>query len=301
MSLPPVVLFAFRRADMLARTLDGLRANGVSHIIAFSDGPRTPDDAAGVAEVRALLRGVDWATVELVERDRNLGLGMSLLDGVTAALARHDAVIVCEDDLVAVPGTVAWMAAALERYRTDARVASVSSWTHPRVTPSDIGERPFFSARVNTLFWGTWARAWRGMERGTAAERLAAYAGRGGDPAGYGADLPDMAAGERERNIWAVRWIAEHLATGSLSVCPPWTMVQHVGYDARATNAVHDPVWYQPMPERAAPVPSSWPEPIEHPAVAGLWRAAVAEEMRVGQPSLLGRAVRAIRRRLPGS
>ena len=296
-SPPPIALFAFRRPDLLARTLDALRANGVTRVHAFSDGPRDAADVPAVTEVRRVLAAADWAEVRVIERSHNLGLGASIIAGVSAVLAEHEAVIVCEDDLVAVPGAVAWLAAALDRYRDDARVLSVSAWTHPRVTPRDVGDGPFFSARVNTLFWGTWARAWRGMETGTASERLAAYAARGGDVARYGADLPMQAAVERTRNIWAVRFIAQHLALGGLSVCPPWTMVQHVGYELRATNAVHDPTWDQPPPARAAPIPATWPEPVEHPDVARLWREAVAVELAAGRPpGLVRRAAAAARR-----
>lgn len=297
MAPPPVALFAFRRPDLLVRTLDALRANGVERIHAFSDGPRDAADVPGVTAVRRVLAAADWAEFHIVERSHNLGLGTSIVAGVTAVLAEHDAVIVCEDDLVAVPGAVAWLTAALDRYRDDARVLSVSAWTHPRVTPRDVADRPFFSARVNTLFWGTWARAWHGMDTGTASERLAAYAARGGDPAAYGADLPLQAAAERTRNIWAVRFIAQHLAAGGLSVCPPWTMVQHIGYEPRATNAVHDPTWDQPAPTHAAPIPATWPEPAEHPDAARLWREAVAVELAARRPSgLVHRAADVARR-----
>ena len=293
----PVALFAYTRPDLLTRTLQSLKENDIPLIYAFSDGARQATDEPLVQQVRTILRAVTWARVVLVEREKNLGLGTNIVSGTTEVLTNHDAVIVCEDDLVAVPGTVAWLSAALDHYRDDDRVMSVSGWTHPRVTPPGIGSAPFFSPRVNTLFWGTWARAWRGMDTGSASGRLSAYATAGGDPAAYGADLPLQAAAERERNIWAVRFIADHMARQGLSLCPPWSMVEHIGYDARATNAVHDPTWYQPAPGRAAPIPAVWPEPAEHPAIAGLWRAAVEVELAAGAPpSFFARVRRRLRR-----
>ena len=56
----PIILFAYARPDHMRRTLDGLRANQVPLIYAFSDGPRTPDKAPAVAEVRQVLRAIDW-------------------------------------------------------------------------------------------------------------------------------------------------------------------------------------------------------------------------------------------------
>jgi hypothetical protein len=274
----PVALFAYDRVDLLGRTLDGLRANAVPLIYAFSDGPRSEAVAERVSAVRRLLRAVDWAKVVLTERSENLGLGRSIVDGTSIVFAQHQQAIVCEDDLVVAPGAYAYLCAALAHYENDSRVMSVSGWTHPLVTPPGVGGAPFFSARVNTYFWGAWARSWQGMGEGSALDRLRRCRERGQDPARYGRDIPDMAAAEGARNLWAVRWIAQHLAGGGLSLCPPWTMVDHVGIDPRATNAAVLPIWDQRIDRAPPPVPEPWPEPVEHPGIAALWRRAVEME-----------------------
>ena len=158
----PVVLFAYARPAHLARALACLRENGVPLVYAFADGAKGPADAAAVAEVRAMLRAVDWCEVRLTERAENFGLGKNVLTGVSEVAARHEAFVVWEDDLVCVPGTYAWMCAALRHYATDERVMSVSGWTHPRVTPADAGDAPYGDARAECWVWGAWARSWRG-------------------------------------------------------------------------------------------------------------------------------------------
>ena len=82
-SAVPIVLFAYARPDHLRRTLACLRENQVPLIYAFSDGPRVPHKAPLVAEVRAILRAIDWCQVVLCEREENWGLGRSILAGVT--------------------------------------------------------------------------------------------------------------------------------------------------------------------------------------------------------------------------
>lgn len=274
----PVALFAYDRVDLLARTLEGLRANAVPLIHAFSDGPRDAAATERVDAVRRLLRSVDWTEVVLTERSENQGLGRSIVSGTSEVFARHAHAIVCEDDLVVAPGAYAYLCAALAHYEAEPRVMSVSGWTHPLVTPAGIGDSPFFSARVNTYFWGAWARSWKGMDEGTALDRLDRCRERGEDTARYGRDLLDMAALEGTRNLWAVRWIAQHLANGGLSLCPPWTMVDHMGIDPRATNAAFLPTWDQRIERPAPGVPERWPEPVEHPGIGALWRRAVELE-----------------------
>ena len=299
----PVILFAYDRVDMLSRTLDGLRANAVPLIYAFSDGPRTDAAADRVAAVRRLLRGVDWTEIVLAERAANLGLGRSIVGGTTAVLERHAQAIVCEDDLAIVPGAYAWLCAAMSHYEHDPLVMSASAWTHPLVTPAGVGDAPFFSARVNTYFWGAWARSWKGMDEGTALDRLERCRARGDDPARYGRDLLDMAAAETSHNLWAVRWIAQHFARGGLSLCPPWSMVDHVGVDPRATNAAYLPIWEQRVDRPPPPIPAHWPAAVEHAEIGALWKRAVDMEYAQAEgrarPGFLARLRSAARRYIP--
>lgn len=95
----PVILFAYARPDHLLQTLDCLRANQVAQIYAFSDGPRTPDKAPAVAEVRQILHSIDWCPVVLCEREGNLGVGRSILTGVTKVLNQYEGATIFEDSL----------------------------------------------------------------------------------------------------------------------------------------------------------------------------------------------------------
>ncbi|MBI4364012.1 MAG: hypothetical protein HY568_01150 [Candidatus Latescibacteria bacterium] len=269
----PVVLFAYDRPAHLRRVLDALRTNRIPCLYTFSDGPRGAAQAERVAEVRRTLRAVDWCECVHVARERNQGLGTSILSGVASVLDRHDAAIVFEDDLLCAPGTYAWLNAALNRYRDEPRVLSVSAWTHARVTPGGLENQPFFSGRCNTLAWGAWRRTWTGMDR-DAREMIRECRSLGIDPYRYGADLPVYAEEERHRNIWAVRLIYNHLRRGALCLCPARSMIQHIGYDSLATNANRDEGWADPPPAPAPPPPAVWPDPREHPESPALWQRA---------------------------
>ncbi len=270
----PVILFAYARPAHLARVLDSLRENRVPLVYAFADGAKGTADADAVAETRARLRAVDWCELRLTERKENLGLGRNVLAGVGEVAARHGAFVVWEDDLVAVPGTYAWLCAALAHYAEDPRVMSVTAWTHPRVTPPGIGLAPYFDGRAECWVWGAWSRSWSGMAEETAAAKLRSAEVRGVAPDAYGADLPAMARVEVRKNIWAVRWLYHHLARGGLCLRPPWSMVEHLGFDHTATHAAGATEWENPPLQPAPPVPEEWPVAVENPACRPLWRAA---------------------------
>lgn len=267
----PVVLFAYARPVHLARALAGLRRDGVPLIYAFADGPNGRGDAERVEAVRAQLRAIDWCEVCLSERPHNLGLGRNILSGVSEVAARHAAFVVWEDDLVSAPGGYAWMTAALRHYATDARVFSVTGWTHPSVSPAGIAA-PYFDARAESWGWGSYARAWVGMENESAAQKLARLQEKGIAPDTCGADLPEMARHEASRNIWAVRWLYHHLLHGGLCLRPPLAFIEHAGFDDAATNARTVAGWHSSGLPAAAPAPGAWPEPRESPECRQRWR-----------------------------
>jgi hypothetical protein len=268
----PVALFAYARPDTLRETLKCLRDNRVPMIYAFSDGARTDEQQANVETVRRMLKSIDWADVSIVERPNNFGLGRSIITGVTELLRNHESLIVFEDDLICVPGTYTYMCAALDAYVSDNRVMSVTGWTHPQVTPTGVKDLPYFDGRAECWVWGTWSRAWQGMEN-DAKTLMAECESRGIDVHRYGADLPAMAEMELDRNIWAVRFLYLHILRGGLCLRPPWSMVEHIGFGDAATNATEE-IWLKQAELRAAPrIPDRWPTPEESAECAALHRA----------------------------
>jgi hypothetical protein len=269
----PVVLFAYTRHEHLLRTLACLRRDGAQLLYAFSDGPKTPKQEEAVGVVRRTLREIDWCDCILTEKETNLGLGRSVLSGVSKVLEKESSVLVFEDDLICAPGTLQYLSSAMDHYKEDPRVMSVTGWTHPRITPNDVVDQPYFDGRAECWVWGTWARAWKGMGE-TARSLMTACEKLGIDVYRYGADLPQMAELELDRNIWAVRFLYFHILHGGLCLRPPHSLVEHIGFDTAATNATAGDKWPS-APLKACPqIPDRWPEPIENLVCPRIWQKA---------------------------
>jgi hypothetical protein len=271
----PVVLFAYSRPNHLRQTLDCLRANRVPLIYAFSDGPKSKQDMPKIEQVRKILRSIDWCEIKLCEREANLGLGRSILTGVTDVLNKHDAAIVFEDDLICVPGTYGYLCAALKYYQDDPRVMSVTGWTHPLIMPRDVTDQPYFDGRAECWVWGTWSGAWKGMET-DAKTLMKQCTAKGLDIYRYGADLVSMAEAELTQNIWAVRFLYWHILNRGVCLRPPRSMVEHIGAGLDASNVTgpDNGKWTNPPLKSCPPIPGHWPPPTENPACSRLWQNA---------------------------
>lgn len=273
LDITPIALFTYNRPDLLARTLACLRENNVPKIYAFSDGARAARDVQGVNEVRAMLRAVDWCDISLIERRINLGLGKSITLGVSEVLNQHESVIVFEDDLICVPGTYDYLCTLLRHYADSPKVMSVTGWTHPLVTPKDVGNQPYLDGRAECWVWGTWRRAWQGITQTDALSIVDQCRAKGVDPNCYGHDLIRMAKIEHAKNIWAVRWLYWHIVQNGLCARPPYSLVEHIGDDKRATNATNNGIWANPPLRKIPPLPNRFAT-HEHPECKNLWQQA---------------------------
>lgn len=272
----PVVLFVYRRPDILQRVLECFRADGVPLLYVFSDGPKNAAVAAEVATVRELLQSIDWCECVIVERATNLGLGTSVKCGVSAVLQQHDSAIIYEDDLISVPGTYRYLVSALRHYENDSRVMSVTAWTHPRIVPPDVGTSPYFDGKGECWAWGTWARAWEGMDA-PAVTIMQECREMGIDIEKYGTDLPKMVAEAERKNLWAAGWFYHQMRRKGLCMRPPWSMVEQICWEEeRSTTTTPEMMaWANPPLRPCPPLPATWPEPQEHPLCVPLWRQAI--------------------------
>ncbi len=239
----PIALFAFRRPDHLAACLAGLAAcpeAADSPLVVFCDGPRGPQDEEAVREVRAVARAATgFARVDVVEREANLGLAASVIDGVGRVLADHERVVVVEDDLVVSPDFLRYLNGGLDLYAADAEVVSI----HAYVVPVQAAlPQSFFLRGADCWGWATWRRGWAVFEPDGAAllQRLRdtgqvrAFDLDGAYP--YAQMLERQVSGEVDS--WAVRWYASAFLADKLTLYPGRSLVENVGQDGSGTHSV---------------------------------------------------------------
>ena len=238
MAPAPIALFVYNRPAHLARTIQALRDNPLaqqSRLYIYSDGPKTPRDEPAVAQVRQVIRRSDgFAEITIREQINNIGLGRSIIGGVTELAARYGSVIVLEDDLVVAPGFLTFMNQALEHYEHASRVMTVSGYLFPVEHPEHLASTFFFPVPAS-WGWGTWHRAWKQFEHDST--RLLA-----GLRAKLDQDIFDVDEAypyftqlklhaDGKLDVWGVRWYASMFAANGLCLYPGQSLVQNIGMD----------------------------------------------------------------------
>ena len=173
--IAPIAIFAFNRPDHLGRTLEALSTNKLaeqSHVTFFCDGPRDsvkyPEDEAKCAAVREIaLRSQGFASVKVVERVQNMGCANSVIDGLAQMFAKHDRLIVIEDDILTSPHTLAFLNDGLTRYVNVSEVFNISAWSLPPnllSRPRNSAYDVFCLSRFICWGWASWSDRFKGLD-----------------------------------------------------------------------------------------------------------------------------------------
>ncbi|BCT91748.1 glycosyl transferase [Lysobacter helvus] len=238
----PVAFFAFNRAAHAAETLRALAANPeawATTVHAFIDGPRNDAEAERVADVRDVVaNALGFADVQIHASPTNQGLFAAITGGVGRVLAAHDRVIVVEDDVEVSPGFLAYMNAALDRYRDEPRVGSIHGYAPPIAGLPDY----FFLAGADCWGWATWADRWQLFERDprallrTMAERKKLREFTATHGAQSLLQLVQRAQGRSQS--WATQWHASLFLAGRHTLHPGHSFVRNTGNDESGAHAV---------------------------------------------------------------
>lgn len=121
----------------------------------FSDGPKSGDEEA-VQKVRDFAGSISGFSSVLLHFQETNDFSRNAKDVLSVPLENHERVIYMEDDNVVSSTFLAFMNEALEIYRDDPRIASVSGWAAP-VTQSKIYKDDVYLSQ-NWSFWtaGVW-------------------------------------------------------------------------------------------------------------------------------------------------
>lgn len=244
MNLAPIILFVYNRPWHLQQTLKALKQNTLaekSELFIYSDRNKNNNDEADVVGVRNIIHDIKgFKNLEIIERERNLGLAKSVIEGVSEVLSTKDKVIVLEDDVITVPSFLTFMNSALEYYQANKNIFSISGYTYPVNIPASYQEDVFISYRSSSWGWATWKDRWEKTDwevkdfnifvKDKNAQRLFNRAGE---------DYSPMLFSQMKNKIdsWAIRWAYSQFKNNSYCLFPTKPLCKNIGTDSSGTHS----------------------------------------------------------------
>lgn len=159
----PVVLFGFRRPDLLRSSLQELNEIGPLRVHVVLDGAPThsPEIQKGVSRCREMLES-GWSALDIVPHvaEKNLGCRGRVLTGLDEVFQAEEEAIILEDDIRAGPDFFHLCNQGLELLRKNERVGSICG-TALQGIHRKIRSPVFLSRYTGSWGWATWGDRWK--------------------------------------------------------------------------------------------------------------------------------------------
>jgi hypothetical protein len=159
----PVVLFGFRRSDLLRSSLEELNRIGSLRVHLVLDG--APDHSPEIQKEVSLCHEVlksAWSALDIVPHfaEQNLGCRGRVLTGLDEVFKTEEEAIILEDDIRAGPDFFHLCNKGLELLRNDERVGSICGSALKGIH-GKIRSPVFLSCYTGSWGWATWGDRWK--------------------------------------------------------------------------------------------------------------------------------------------
>lgn len=238
MELAPIGLTVYARLTHLKSTVKALEKNRLasqSKLYVFSDGPRAGDEDR-VAEVRSYVRTIEgFKSVTLIERSNNSRIENNR-GGQKFLLEKYGKMIWLEEDIVSAPGLISYLNEALEFYKDNKRVLSITGYCPPFPVNSKKSESDFFVLkRCNAWGMAIWKDKYdliKEIDADLLTNSLSKKLRLSGD------DIPNMVQLDLKGEINAldVRAMFWQNVLDLFTVYPRNSLVQNIGFDGSGVH-----------------------------------------------------------------
>jgi len=245
--LAPIVLFVYNRPEHTKKTLESLMANDLadqSELFIYADGPKagsSEDQLRRIKETRAVIREKNWCgKVDIIEREKNMGLANSIIIGVTEVINKSGKIIVLEDDLLLSKNFLKYMNDSLNIFENNEIVMQIAGRMFPVNTPEEFDA--YFLSFTSSTGWATWKRVWDKFDKLSSEVKFLdkdknlrkKFDLNGSYP--YYKMLKKQLKGKVDS--WAIRFYLNVFIKKGLVLFPRKSLVYHIGYDGSGIHCI---------------------------------------------------------------
>lgn len=242
MNYAPIALFVYNRPEHTQKTVAHLLANkeaALTDLYIFSDAAKNATQIENVNLVREYIQQITgFKSIQITERESNLGLANSIIDGVTKVVNKHGKIIVFEDDLICSPYTLQYFNDALDFYENHKNVMHINAYRH-NINFNSTYDTFLFRA-ASSWGWATWKNSWQHFESNIEVlykqfdqQKIKNFS------IDYSMNFWKQVNEFRahKNNSWAIRWYSSVFLNGGLCVTPKASLINNIGADGTGIHS----------------------------------------------------------------
>jgi hypothetical protein len=232
----PIIIFCYRRKiDKLINSLKKNKEAPYSNLFIFSDGYKSNEDKKDVYDARKFIKKIKgFKSIKIFYSNTNKGLAISIINGVTSVVNDFGKAIVLEDDLVVSEYFLNFMNRALNFYKDNKDIWSISGYSPPLLYLKDYKKEVYLSLRSSSWGWATWIDRWNKTDwvikdfynLRKDKDKIRKF-NQGGNDMFRMLELQHLG----KIDSWAIRWCYSQFLNSTYSVVPKISMVQNIGFN----------------------------------------------------------------------
>jgi hypothetical protein len=193
-------------------------------------------------QVRKYIKGLKgFKSIKVIEQQKNIGLALSIINGVSKVINQHEKVIVMEDDIVTSAYFLTYMNDSLDFYKHQEKVMHISGYMYP-INNNKKLENTFFLKPATCWGWATWKRAWKYFNKDAnflleTFSKKNIYEFNLNESYDYFKQVKHNKIGKI--NTWAVFWYATIYIQKGLSLHPSQSFVSNIGHDGQGVHCAN--------------------------------------------------------------
>ena len=209
----------------------------------YADNAKNPNAVEKVNAVRDYIDNFKdnsvFKKVTVIKAEKNKGLANSIISGVTEVINKYGKAIVVEDDLLTGKDFLQYMNGALDFYKDNSKVGSISAYTYDIDSLKNYKKDVYMTYKGECWGWATWKDRWCSVDWSVSNYKdfYRNYKKRKAFDSlelGLTHMLDMQMCGKRDS--WAVRWVYHLFENNLMTVYPKVSRVVNIGFDGSGTH-----------------------------------------------------------------
>jgi len=175
-----------------------------------------------------------YKNIKFIFRKKNFGLSKNIIQGVQQVVNKHKKVIVLEDDLLVGNDFLSYLNSALNEYKDNKSVISISAFNHSsykKFINKNYKYDNFFCLRVSSWGWATWNDRWRLFSKKISIDEIKKNRKKIIKNLGLDVYLSLIRINLKKHNLWAANFCFVALKNNLFTSYPVRSRISNIGFD----------------------------------------------------------------------
>ena len=241
----PILLLIFNRPEWTKIVFEEIKKVQPSHLYIVSDGARKDKNGEDilVEKCRQIVLDTDWkCEVKTLFRDKNLGSGLGVYEGINWFFNQVGKGIILEDDCLPNNSFFSFCEELLNHYEHHENIMQISGSNYLLgfYKTTDY----YFSQLPLTWGWATWKRAWQKMDY--KMQNFEENSKKFPAVAELWSEHWKSVLKGTIKDAWDFQWYYSIYCNNGIIIHPSVNLVINIGFDSKnATHTFKAPWWYK--------------------------------------------------------